>query len=341
MNLEEQVPLKSLTTMRTGGSAQFVAHITSVQDIEDALKFADSKQIPTMIIGGGSNMVAPDHGFAGVVLLMKSKGITFEEKGNDVVRVVVAAGESWDTLVSETTKREFYGLENLSYIPGTVGGACVQNIGAYGSEIKDAIESVEVFDRSTFKVHVFTKDECHFGYRDSIFKHQDGKNFIVTGASFLLSKKPYQNLSYKALSDYLTQHAISEPSAIEIRNAVIAIRKEKLPEITDVGTAGSFFKNPIIDTSVADALKAQFPQLPLIPLKGGMVKVPAAWLIENIGGWKSYRKGNAGVYEKHALVLVNYKDASAKDIISIAIQIEESVFRKTGIRLEREVIVWD
>jgi UDP-N-acetylmuramate dehydrogenase len=340
MTIAENQELKTLTTMRVGGPARYVLTIMDKEDISDAVHFAESKRLPLLVLGGGSNIIFPDHGFDGVIALMRNKGISFSEKeGNKSVKVTAQAGEIWDDVVLTTIQKELYGLENLSYIPGTVGAAPVQNIGAYGREAKDVIESVEVFDTQKQEFFILSNKECLFGYRDSIFKHHEGKHLIVVSVNFLLAADKDVSLSYQDLAAELARQGISDPTARHIRDAVITVRKSKLPEVSEVGTAGSFFKNPVISREEHDRLVKKFPTAKFIELPDGTVKVSAAWLIEHVGGWKGYRKGDAGIYAKHSLVLVNYERAEAKEIISLAEKVEKTIFDETKIVLEREVVV--
>lgn len=290
--------------------------------------------MPVFILGGGSNLLVSDQGFNGLVIKVEIKSLEF--LGSELI---VGSGEIWDDVVAESVARGYSGLENLSLIPGTVGGGVVQNLGAYGSELKDALKEVEVFDPITEKKITLTKEECKFAYRDSIFKHPEGKRLVVTKAVFSLSKENKPNTEYKDIKEYFERKPELIPNAVNIRNAVCEIRKNKLPDWNILGTAGSFFKNPVITTEHALELKNAFPELPVYETDSQEYKkVSASFVIDKICNLKSESVGDAGLYEKQALVLVNKGNSNYAEVSMLANKISETVKEKTKIILEEEVI---
>lgn len=338
MTIEENVSLKEFAAFRIGGPARFFCRAKSAADLSEAVAFAAHKSIPFFILGGGSNLLISDAGFSGLVIKMEISGMHFRENSDGSWQAEVGAGENWDAFVAESVRRGLSGVENLSLIPGTVGAAPVQNIGAYGVEAKDSIISVEVFDPKTGKADILANTDCAFGYRDSIFKHEEGKHFIITRVTFRLRKDVPLKTDYKDVAAYFAEKTISAPTLRELRDAIVAIRTKKLPDISQLGTAGSFFKNPVISEQKFAELREKYPELPSFPAEAGSVKVPAAWLLDKVCGFKGIREGDAGVFENQALVLVNYGNASAAEIDALAKRMEKAVEEKTGIRLEREVV---
>ena len=333
MLLEERVPLKSFTTFHIGGPARFFISVRSTEEIFEAVREAKKRQLPFFILGGGSNVLVPDEGFNGLVIKMEYKGITFEEKGMQV-EAMVGAGENWDEFVAKVVARGLWGLENLSGIPGTVGGTPIQNVGAYGAEVADCISWVEAFDSKKEELRTFTNSECRFAYRDSFFKSPEGKHFIVTRVCYSLSTQPAPNLSYRDLERYFFRKEVTLP---EIREAVLGIRKSKFPDISQMGTAGSFFKNPIVAAEVFKEMDAGMPGIPHFALPDGRIKVSLGYILEKLG-WKGIRKGNAGVFERQALVLINLGNASSGEIRELATQIMDDVYKKIGVQITPEII---
>jgi len=290
---------------------------------------------PVLMLGGGSNLLFTGN-VKGIVAHIGNKGIEVIERSDDSVLVKVEAGENWHDFVTFCVENGFGGIENLSLIPGHTGAVAVQNIGAYGVEAAEIIERVTCLDIITGEKHEFSNGECRFGYRDSIFKSEFRGRFVITGINFILSLKQNPNLGYGALKEETLK--LGDDSLKNIRTAVINIRQSKLPDPTVIGNAGSFFKNPVIPETFAGDLKKSFPTAPCYDAGNGLVKVAAGWLIEQCG-WKGFRRGDTGVYEKQALVLVNYGNASGKQIVDLASEISESVQKKFGISLDREVEV--
>jgi UDP-N-acetylmuramate dehydrogenase len=292
---------------------------------------------PFCVLGGGSNVLitAP---VKGTVILNRIKGINAIGENSDSVTVRVGAGEVWHDLVLYATENGLGGIENLALIPGTVGATPIQNIGAYGVEVKDTIESVEIWDWERGEAGAFSNADCRFGYRDSIFKHELKGRVVITAVSFRLSKRPVLHTDYGAIRHELAAMGL-EPSVQSIAQAVINIRGSKLPDPAVIGNAGSFFKNPTISAEAFDQLRGRFPAIPSYPAGDGLVKVPAGWLIEQCG-WKGYRSGNVGMHAKQALVLVNYGAAVGGEVWELSGKVLQSVLDTFGIELEREVQVW-
>jgi UDP-N-acetylmuramate dehydrogenase len=292
---------------------------------------------PLRILGGGSNVLLTSV-IDGTVILNRLSGIEVLREDAEHVWVRAGAGEVWHDLVLYAIGKDLGGIENLALIPGTVGASPIQNIGAYGVEVKDTIAEVEVWDWEENATRTFTNAECQFGYRDSIFKHTLKDKVVVTAVVYRLSKHPILRTEYGAIKDELNAMG-AEPSVQSIAQAVINIRRSKLPDPTVIGNAGSFFKNPTIPKDAFMHLQQEFPGIPSYPAGEDLVKVPAGWLIEQCG-WKGYRKGDAGVHAKQALVLVNYRQAGGAEIWQLSEEVVSSVQKKFGIVLEREVQVW-
>lgn len=330
MNIKENVSLAQYTTFKIGGPAKFFCLVKTEEELIQAIEFAEKKDIPIFIIGGGSNLLISDSGYSGLVIKLDIKGIVFDSN-----KVTAFAGEDWDDFVKETLDRGFNGLENLSAIPGTVGAVPVQNIGAYGVEISSLIESVRVFDIKNHNFVSISNADCQFAYRDSIFKHQKGR-FVVVSVTFNLNKDGKTNISYKDLKEYFDNKK-TDLIPVNVRDAVIEIRNNKLPDWKNWGTAGSFFKNPIIGVQQYVDLKQKYPDLSGFPDCNGNIKVSLAWILDKVCNVKSLFVGNAFVYEKQALVLVAKPGGSASDILELSRKIQDLVKEKTGIAIEAEV----
>jgi UDP-N-acetylmuramate dehydrogenase len=337
MEIQHEVSLKGHTTFKTGGLARLFCVVTTREELAEAVRYAEAQKIPFYILGGGSNVLVSEKGFDGLVIKIATQGVSFIDYDVDTVRMSVEAGVPWDECVCASVEHGLYGLENLSLIPGTVGAAPIQNIGAYGVELKDSIESVEVFNIETKSFEILTKEVCQFGYRDSVFKKKEGKRFIVVGVHFLLSKKGILKTEYKDVQDYFKEKG-GEVTLQSLRNAIINIRTKKLPDIRILGTAGSFFKNPVVKKEVVENLQKDFPLIPMYSTeKAGYVKTAAGFLIDKIGNLKGIRDGDVGTYQNQALVLVNYGNATGEDVLVFAQKIQKEIFEKTGITIEPEV----
>ncbi|MDP3661708.1 MAG: UDP-N-acetylmuramate dehydrogenase [bacterium] len=328
MELLKNVSIAEFTSFKIGGKADYFCRARSVDELKEALAFARRHSLPIFILGGGTNMLLSDDGFRGVVVKIELHGVKWGEAS------VVAAGENWDSFVAETVARGLWGLENLSGIPGTVGAAPVQNIGAYGVEIAEVLEWVEALDMRTGEIKQLSNADCAFAYRDSIFKKQEGKNFIITRVAFRLQKDGAPNLQYKDLAEYFSSGGA--PTLQQIRRAVLEIRARKFPDLKTHGTAGSFFKNPIISKEKFEELKKRFPGLSGFPVPSG-VKVPLAWILDKICGLKGFEQDNTALWKDQPLVLVNKGGASASAVSALADNIAHIVKEKTGIEIEREV----
>ncbi len=346
MKITENVLLRDLTTFRIGGLARFFVVVKNIAELQEALVFAQSKQIPIFILGGGSNILVSDNGFAGLVIKIEITGIEIIPKDATHVEMIGGAGEIWDTFVKRAVQEGLYGIENLSLIPGSVGATPVQNIGAYGCEVKDTISWVETVHCETGEIKLFTNPECHFEYRNSYFKTEEGKKYSITRVAFLLTKEGIVNTQYKDITEYIKNNSVIDITLQKVRDIVIAIRTKKLPDVKKIGTAGSFFKNPVIKKELYEELLKIYPELPAFStppypgrgLGGGeFVKIPAAWLLDKVCGFKGFREGDVGVYQNQALVLVNFGNATAQEINNLADNMIACVQEKTKIILEKEV----
>ncbi|MEK7180198.1 MAG: UDP-N-acetylmuramate dehydrogenase [Patescibacteria group bacterium] len=337
IEISENTPLKLLNTFKTGGNACYFVDVSTIKQLIQAVSFAQKRSLPIFILGEGSNILISDEGFDGLVIRMKISGITFQNETEEKIEVRVGAGEHWDFFVEHMVSKGLYGIENLSGIPGSVGAAPVQNIGAYGVEAKDSILFVDVFDIEDTKIKKISSPDCNFSYRDSIFKTEKGKKYIIVSVTFLLKKHKNLSTDYRDLALYLKERDITHPSLQDIRNAILEIRKQKLPSLADYGTAGSFFKNIIIQDREFKLLKERFPKIPSFLAEVGKVKIPTAWVFDNICNLKGLREGNVGVYERQALVLVTFGNATSLEVKNLSDFIIEEVKKKTGLLLEREV----
>ncbi|MCF0049640.1 UDP-N-acetylmuramate dehydrogenase [Dyadobacter sp. LJ53] len=335
MQIQSNFSLRHFNTFGLESVASFFAEVSSVEELTEILVDPVWRQSSKFILGGGSNVLFTQNVEA-LVIHPAIKGIDKINEDEDSIRLKVGAGESWHGFVVHCVEHNYGGVENLSLIPGTVGAAPMQNIGAYGVEIKDVVESVEAVSISEGRKRIFSNAECEFGYRESIFKKALKNQYVVTGVTFVLNKKPVINIGYGDVQKTLAEMNVSEPTIKDVSQAVIAIRRSKLPDPAQIGNAGSFFKNPEIPLEQYNSLKNAFPDMPGYPVSETMIKVPAGWLIEQ-AGWKGYRQGAIGVHEKQALVLVNYGGGNGNDIRELASTIQDSVEVKYGIRLTPEV----
>src|SRR3989344_4376663 len=325
--IKNGVNLAEYSTFNTGGQARYFVEVKSLEGLKKAINFARKEDKKIFILGGGSNVLLPDRGIDGLVIKMGIKGLSFS--GN---LISAGAGESWDKIVAESVKRGLGGIENLSLIPGTVGGAVYQNIGAYGAELKDVLESVEVFDLRSDRTKNLPSSQCRFRYRDTLFQHPEGKNYIVTGVQLKLSKKFIPKLDYIELRDYFYRDKVLTPDTV--RRAVVKIRKSQLVYPTPkIGTAGSFFKNPTITPAAYRKILTRHPDIIGRKTDGGLIKLFAGQLVE-LAGWKGKRFGNVGTSAKHSMVLVSYNGAKSRDLLNLAKKVRNSVKAKFGAELE-------
>jgi UDP-N-acetylmuramate dehydrogenase len=302
-------------------------------ELLDALNINNIDTSKILLLGTGSNILFSNP-FVKTVVHPVNNVITLLEESSDSVLIKCGAGKDWDEFVEWTVSNGYGGLENLSLIPGSVGAAPIQNIGAYGTEVAMWVDSVRVFDLSSSRHFLISQDECRFGYRDSVFKDPSRRSWMVWEVVFHLDKNPSINLTYKPLRQEFP--ADYHPGIREVREAVMRIRRSKLPDPSEIGNAGSFFKNPVVSAGFADLLRKNYPDIPIFYHEPGSVKIPAGWLIEQCG-WKGFREGPVGVYPKQALVLVNFGGATGDKVISLANRIVESVKKSFGIKLEMEV----
>lgn len=337
MQIHENISLKPYNTFSIDAKARYFAKFTNVDELAELLNSKLKTQNAKLIFGGGSNILFTKD-FDGLVLKNELHGIELIKEDKNHYYVKAAAGENWNNFVMHCVKHNYAGLENLSLIPGNVGASPMQNIGAYGAEMKDVFENLEAMNRRDLKIHIFSTNDCAFGYRESIFKTKYKNEFVILNVTFRLNKEPVFNTSYGAIEQELRKMQVRELSIQAISQAVINIRTSKLPNPAEIGNAGSFFKNPIITKKRFDALKKKHAEMPGYTSDESHIKVAAGWLIEQCG-WKGYRKGDAGVHAKQALVLVNYNNATGKEIYDLSEEIMRSVKKKFDIALEREVNV--
>lgn len=314
---------------------QFV-EISSIDEYISLRKSGEYAHLPHLFLGGGSNVLLTKAQEA-LVVKISIPGISVVKEDADFVWLKGGAGVVWDEFVQFAVNHGWSGLENLSLIPGTVGAAPMQNIGAYGAEIKDTFESLEALNLQTLALEVFDAKACAFGYRESFFKRAGKGQYLISSVMFKLSKKPSVKTSYGAIQEVLAAKGIKQPSIREVADAVIEIRQSKLPDPKEIGNSGSFFKNPTVSASEASRLLVEFPGIPHYPVEGSTdVKFPAGWFIEK-AGWKGFRRGDAGVHAKQALVLVNYGAATGAEILALSEEIKQSIKDTFGVALETEV----
>ncbi len=334
MQIVEDYDLSKLNTFGVPARTRFFAVVTSEAELKELLKTKEFRENKKLFLGGGSNVLFTED-WAGIVILNKLVGMEIVNEDSEQVIVRSMGGEIWDDLVNFTVNRGLWGLENLALVPGTVGAAPMQNIGAYGSELKETLESVEAYDLSTGDKKIFTNEECKLGYRDSVFKNELKGKYFISAVTFRLSKIEKKNISYRVLQEYLEKNKIEIKTSKDVSQAVSNIRRSKLPDPKVLGNAGSFFKNVFLPKDQAQELKDRYADMPSFE-EDGLVKIPAAWLIESCG-WKGKRVGNVGVHDKQALVLVNHGGATGIEIKKIADAIISSVYEKFGLKLAPEV----
>ena len=333
MQIHENFPLKPYNTFGIDVKARFFNEFSSVEQLEEYLMLYS--QYPIFILGGGSNILFTKD-YDGTVLKNNIRGIDLQHEDAEYVYVKVGAGENWHQFVLHCINHNWAGIENLSLIPGNIGASPIQNIGAYGVELDDVFWSLEAFHLFERRIHTFTSEDCEFGYRNSVFKERYKDQFAILSVTFQLKKKPVYHVSYGAITEELEKLGVKELSIKAVSKAVINIRSAKLPDPQKIANAGSFFKNPEVPTEKYEALKIEFPNIVAYPLAKGTVKLAAGWMVEQCG-WKGYRKGDAGCHAKQALVLVNYGNATGKEIYDLSEEILQSVTEEFGIILEREV----
>ena len=333
--LTENASLANRNTLRVAARAKLLAEIRDASKLPELLDFPAVRNGRLLVLGEGSNVLLTGD-FDGTVLAMETRGVHVESDGASA-RIAVAAGERWDDFVRWALGQGYAGLENLILIPGTVGATPIQNIGAYGCEVAEFIESVEAWDTRERCVATLDHATCAFAYRDSLFKHEPGR-YIVTAVRFVLPRNRPLRTDYAGINEQLARMGVDKPAPFHVAEAVVHLRTSKLPDPSVIGNAGSFFKNPIVDATLADALKREHSGLAVWPQPDGRCKVSAAWLIE-AAGFKGMREGDAGISNRHALVLVNHGKASGPELWALAQQVIAGVEAKFGVRLEPEPVV--
>lgn len=340
MRIEENKSLKELNTFMVDVKAEQFIEVTSVEDLHQIYSKGIFKN-KFFILGGGSNTLFTED-FNGTVLHINIQGKEVISTNKSMVEIRVNAGENWADFVEWSVKNSYLGLQNLAYIPGSCGAAPVQNIGAYGSEIKDCLIELQYFDIDTGELKALSNAECNFGYRDSIFKNNLKDKAIITSTTYKLQiwdldkQIPDQYLEYKGITDYLDQN-FSKPYTLQkVFDSILSIRREKLPEVGEYGSCGSTFANPIISKDTYDELLSKYPDLPNYPSENNQVKIPAAYILEQIG-WKDKKVGRCGTWTKHPLIVTNYNNASGKDILELIKTIQSDFKKSTGIDLNTEI----
>lgn len=335
MNIQKNVSLKPYNTFGLEATASYFVEVSTVDELKNVLQNPAFREVEKLFLGGGSNLLLTKN-YEGLVvkIALKGKEKIFEDENH--VLIQAGAGEIWHQFVMFCVGNHYAGIENLSLIPGTVGAAPMQNIGAYGVEIKDIFHELQALNLETLEVETFTLADCQFGYRESVFKHTLKGKYVIVSVTFRLNKVPTFKTAYGDIQKTLAEMNVTELSIKAISDAVIAIRKSKLPDPAEIGNSGSFFKNPEIPLTQYKTLTDSFPTLPSYPINETTVKVPAGWLIEQ-AGWKGFRDGQIGVHARQALVLVNYGGGNGNEIKKLAEKVQQSVLDKFGIKLSPEV----
>ncbi|MBL4604855.1 MAG: UDP-N-acetylmuramate dehydrogenase [Flavobacteriaceae bacterium] len=334
MTIQQNISLKNYNTFGIDVNAKRIVSVTSFYDLQEVLK----TEKDVFLLSGGSNMLLTKD-IDQLVLHIDLKGISIDREDENNVYITVNAGEDWHEFVLWCISQNYGGIENLSLIPGNVGTCPIQNIGAYGVEVKNVITKVDGLEIASSKRLEFSNSECQFGYRNSIFKNELKGKVVLTSVSFCLTKRNHVlNINYGAIQTELDQQNCTDPSIKDVSDAVISIRKSKLPDPKQIGNGGSFFKNPVISMPLFQKLQATYPEIPNYPVSETMVKVPAGWLIEKTG-LKGKRFGDTGVHEKQALVLVNYGTATGKEVHALAKKVQQTILETFNIQLEIEVNV--
>ena len=334
LQIQNNVPLKNFNTFGVEASAKYFVEINKKEDLQELFMDPQWQNTEILVLGGGSNLLLLND-LDGLVIRMNIRGIEHRISKNDVF-IEAGAGEVWNDLVNFCVIRGYAGLENLSLIPGSVGASPIQNIGAYGVELKDVFHSCEAFELSSGTFKTFNKEDCRFGYRESVFKNELKGRYMITSVKFHLSLIPNFNLKYGAIEQELAIRNITRPTLKDISQVVSHIRVSKLPDPSAIGNAGSFFKNPVVSTAEFNRVRSKFPDVVHFAAGDGEVKLAAGWLIEQCG-WKGKVSGNTGTWKNQALVLVNHGGATGREVYTFSSQIIDSVYTKFGVTLQREV----
>ena len=337
MHIQQNISLKSYNTFGIECEARYFVSVHTIEELQEAL--ALPKYLKKFLLGGGSNMLLTGP-IDALVIHVNLKGISIENQDQDFIHLCCMAGENWHDFVLHCIDNNYGGLENMSLIPGNVGTAPIQNIGAYGVELKDVFIKCDAIEIATFKEVSFTHQECNFGYRNSIFKTTHKGKYVITRVTFKLTKNNHKiQTQYGAINEHLSMNNSTSPTIKQVSDAVIAIRQSKLPDPKKLGNSGSFFKNPVVDSKTFEAFHTKFPEAPFYALANSEFKIPAGWLIEQ-AGFKAKRYGDAGVHKNQALVLVNYGNATGAQIWELALKIQQKVAKDFGITIEPEVNVF-
>lgn len=335
-HMEENISLKPYNTFGIDAKAKYFIRIRTEKDFQELIRTKIYQDNPSLILGGGSNVLFTKD-YDGLIIKDEIKGISVEDETDDVIHIKSFAGENWHEFVMYCVQNNYGGIENLSLIPGTTGAAPMQNIGAYGVEMKEVVKKVDAIDKINGSHRSFTNEECHFGYRESVFKQELKEKYFISSVTLTLTKRNHVlNINYGAINDTLKMMNVTHPTIQSISDAVIHIRKSKLPDPAQTGNAGSFFKNPTIPWQHYNDLKERYPSIPGYPSENQMIKVPAGWLIEQCN-WKGKRINEVGVHSQQALVLVNYGDAKGEAILALSLNVKSSVKEKFNIDLTTEV----
>ena len=338
MQIDKNVSLKTRNTFGFNVSAEYFVSARSNDDIKESLEWARKKSLPVFVLGGGSNVVLCED-IAGLTLSVETRNITPEQEEADSIQINVAAGENWHALVNYCIDHHFHGIENLSLIPGAVGAAPIQNIGAYGVELCEHFDSLTAIDISTGETVVLSRSDCQFGYRDSVFKRALKNTLVIAEVTLNLSRTFHARTEYGNIQQQLENIGCENPTARELSDVICNIRRSKIPDPSEIGNAGSFFTNPIVPSEKFQALQKEYPGVVGFELSSGLHKVAAGWLVEQCN-WKGYREENVGVHAQQSLVLINHSNGSGQEIIALAEKIQQSVLEEFGIALTIEPTVY-
>lgn len=338
MEILRNISLKSYNTFGIDAGAAFFTELSDEKELPYLLNWIKKSNLPFYLLSGGSNVLFVDD-FPGIVIHINIKGIKKIDETDDHVFIQAMAGENWEDFVELCLKNNWGGIENLTLIPGNVGTSPMQNIGAYGVEIKDSFHELKAVELKTGEIKSFHREQCRFSYRDSYFKNDGRDKYLILSVCFRLTRKNHVlNTTYGIINQELDQLGVKQPGLYDVANVIRSIRRSKLPDPAELGNAGSFFKNPLITQEQYNSLKSEYPEMPGFTDASGDVKTAAAWFIDK-AGWKGYHEGDAGVHKRQALVLVNYGKATGNDILNLSEKIQKSVKEKFNVNLEREVNV--
>ena len=335
MRILRNVPLKNFSTFHLGGNAKYFTVVRTKDELKEAIRWAKRTNMPYFILGGGSNVLFSDKGFDGLVIRNQIEGRESYTKDGSVF-LTAGAGEDWDSFVKETVDRGLYGLENLSGIPGTVGATPVQNVGAYGAEVKDTLAWVEALNADTLETEILRNTDCGLGYRDSFFKTNDGKKFIITNVGFKLNDRGIPNIAYRDLQEHFNRSDV-KPSLRSVRDAVLAVRGRKFPDLNEFGCGGSFFKNPIVSKDQLNRLIERFPNMPHYQNGKDEYKIPLAWILEHAVPWKGVRRAKVGVHDVQPIVLVHYGGGTSEELKKLSDDISNNIARELNILITPEI----